>query len=135
MPKSRQERIKYTQEWRASNPEYAERQRAYSQIRWRQRNPVSRMLDSSRQRAAKAGLEWALTPEDIVIPDVCPILGRPFEYKTPYAASLDRIDNTKGYIPGNIQVIGRRANTMKSAASPEELIKFAEWIFKEYASQ
>lgn len=43
-----------------------------------------------------------------------------------------RIDNNKGYIKGNVQVIGRRANIMKSSASPEELLKFAKWVINTY---
>lgn len=48
----------------------------------------------------------------------------------PNSPSLDRIDNTKGYTPDNIWVISQRANAMKSAASDEELVRFAEWFLE-----
>jgi len=58
--------------------------------------------------------------------DVCPVLGIPLtinEQRTSRdnSYSLDRIDNNKGYVPGNIQIISVKANNMKSNATLEEL--------------
>ena len=81
-----------------------------------------------KQRAKKYNLSFDLEKEDIVIPEKCPILGIPLVYdidsKTKEnSPSIDRIDNTKGYIKENIQVISNRANRIKSDASIEELEK------------
>jgi hypothetical protein len=66
--------------------------------------------------------------DDIVIPEICPILKTPFIKGTSSAASVDRIDSSKGYCKGNIQIISRKANLMKSNATQEELEKFAHWV-------
>lgn len=69
-----------------------------------------------------------------IAPTHCPVFG--FKLRTgagsfsPDAPSTDRIDPTKGYVRGNIQIISLKANTMKSNASPEELRAFALWVLK-----
>lgn len=90
------------------------------------------MLKQSKSGAKKRGIEHTLKIEDIVIPEVCPVFKTPFVKKTNYTASIDRINNTKGYHSDNIQIISKLANTMKSNATVEELQKFAIWILKEY---
>lgn len=95
-----------------------------------------RMLHSARARAKRTGREFSLQLEDIVCPDVCPILGLPLfkgeGRQTANSPSLDRIDSTKGYIKDNIQVISNLANQMKGPATPEQLLKFADWIKETY---
>lgn len=74
-------------------------------------------------------MEFDIEPNDIVIPKICPALQIPFGTDSNYnVPSVDRIDNSKGYIKGNVQVLSRRANMMKNCASNEELIQFAKWI-------
>jgi len=46
--------------------------------------------------------------------------------------SLDRIDPTKGYVPGNVQVISDLANRMKQNASVEELLLFAKGVMNQH---
>lgn len=46
--------------------------------------------------------------------------------QTPASPSLDRIDCTRGYVPGNIQVISWRANNVKGVATPWELRRMAD---------
>lgn len=46
------------------------------------------------------------------------------EELTPYSASLDRIDSTKGYIKGNVQFLAYSLNLAKQSFSNEELKQF-----------
>lgn len=96
--------------------------------RARDRHTEQYLLSSSRQNARKRNLPHTITKTDIFIPEFCPVLKTPFQFNTPFAPSLDRVDNSKGYIPGNLQVISRKANMMKHNATNEELRLFAEWI-------
>lgn len=100
--------------------------------------PELRMLRRAKQRAKERGLDFDITAEDIVIPTHCPVLGVELKVHkgrsggNPESPALDRIDNTKGYVKGNVMVVSHRANMMKVDASSEELIKFAEWVLTRY---
>lgn len=103
----------------------------------KQESPAITMLTKAKYRAKAKGLEFSIAEEDITVPVFCPILGLPLTYnpgegKTDASYSLDRIDPTKGYIPGNIQVMSSLANVMKNKATPEQLLLFADWIYKTY---
>ncbi len=78
---------------------------------------------SAKGRAKRKGLEFNLTLDDVVIPVICPV------FKTPIKRpSLDRLDNTKGYIKGNVFVISYRANCIKNNATIEELFAIVRYI-------
>lgn len=101
----------------------------------REKNPAKSMVERSRKGAVKRGLEFIITEADIEpLPRLCPVLGTELEYNTkgipcpPNAASLDRLDSTKGYIPGNVMVISFRANTLKSNATVEEVKKILKYM-------
>jgi len=82
-----------------------------------------RSLDKARE------MEFNIELKDIVIPELCPYLQVPFVLLDPQLApSLDRIDSTKGYVKGNIQVITRLANIMKNNATIEQLVQFAKGV-------
>jgi hypothetical protein len=100
----------------------------------RENNYELSLLYSSRSRAKKLGIEHTITADDIVIPDVCPLLGIPIymadRYSDDNSASLDRIDPNKGYTKGNVWVISRKANAIKSNATAEEILLVAENLSK-----
>ena len=70
-----------------------------------------------------------LLQEDIIIPDVCPIMGTKFDRADKKTApSIDRIVPSLGYIKGNVQVISTLANQMKWNSTREELIQFCKGV-------
>ena len=94
-------------------------------------DPRRKMVYAARNRACMGGLECTITVDDIVIPETCPVLGIPLfarigagrssRDQVENSPSLDRIDNSKGYIPNNIAVISMRANMIKNNATLAEL--------------
>lgn len=100
--------------------------------------PEKRMLARAKGRAKERGHEFDLELSDIHIPTHCPVLGielvahKGRSGGNPNSPALDRVDNNKGYVKGNVMVVSHRANMMKVDASPEELIKFAEWVLARY---
>jgi len=108
---------------------------------YRMKNPERIIQQHAKERAKRKGLEFNIEVSDVIIPILCPILGIPIvknisesRAKGPNAnsPSLDRIDNSKGYIKGNVTIISHKANTMKHNATPLELIRFAEWVLHNY---
>ena len=80
-----------------------------------------------KSRAKSLGVEFSLSLSDISIPQKCPALGinlrrLPLNGKVAdNSPTLDRIDPSAGYTPGNIAVISHRANSIKRSATIEEL--------------
>ena len=135
MRSSRELDREYSARWRKANPiklkEY--RRRAYDKDR---ATANRQYLWTIEQRAKRKNLEFDLKKDDLNIPDICPILGIKIKFGKEHpqgsSPSVDRIDNGKGYTKENIQVISNKANSMKQDATPEELIRFAEWVLKTY---
>lgn len=122
---------------RLNNLEYDNRLKTHSRkYEQSERGIRKTLLNNARKRASMYNLEYNLDIEDIILPEECPILKHKFERGKPggskYSYSLDRIDPTKGYIKGNVQVISRLANAMKNDATAEELKLFAEYILQNY---
>ena len=101
-----------------------------------ERGILKTLLNNAKKRASLYNIDYNITIEDISLPKICPILKIPIQKGKvgggKYSPSLDRIDPNKGYVKGNVQVISRLANIMKSNASPEELRAFANWVNTNY---
>ncbi len=106
----------------------------------REDTPQSVLWWRSKLNSQKVGLEHTISPEDIPLPNTCKYIGLVLEYSDTSGAkdrrwsnsraSLDRIDSSKGYVPGNIQVISFLANRMKQDATIKELVRFAQGVLK-----
>lgn len=87
--------------------------------------PKYALVKNLRSGAKKRGLEFNITEEDLVLPDTCPIFGTKLNFgkdRTSYTkASVDRVDNTKGYVKGNVRIISWIANTRKGSMSIEHV--------------
>lgn len=104
---------------------------------WALKHPEKKILNDAKQRAKYKNLDFNLTIEDIIIPEFCPYLGTKLTYTQGEGYqeanhSIDRIDNSKGYIKGNVEVISRLANMMKNHATPEQLVSFAKEVLSRY---
>ena len=82
--------------------------------------------------AKKRGVEWNLTPDEITIPTICPVLGLSLERgigrHQANSISLDRKDNSKGYTRENAFVISNRANLLKKDATFSEVCALARYM-------
>jgi hypothetical protein len=80
------------------------------------------------------GVLFALTVKDLGdAPERCPVFGFKLKYfgqssRNGYdTASLDRLDSSLGYVPGNIIIVSVRANQLKGNATPAELRALADF--------
>lgn len=109
--------------------------------RWRLKHPQLAAAIAVVARCKKAG-----TPCDPVLlrsiecPRFCPVLGTPINFargrghRPPEnTASFDRIDPAGGYVVGNVIIISKKANAMKSDATVQQLCRFAQWVLTDYA--
>jgi hypothetical protein len=102
---------------------------------WRILNIGKYLVKTAKSRAKKRNIAFDITEVDFIVPEYCPILGIKLGFSETgtkggaiNSYSLDRINPELGYIKGNIMVMSHLANSMKSSATPEQLIAFSNWI-------
>jgi hypothetical protein len=83
----------------------------------------------AKHRAKQKEMEFNITKDDIIIPERCPVFDIPITFENKdNVPTLDRIDSSKGYIKGNIQVICFKANRLKNNSTIEELKKIISYM-------
>lgn len=90
------------------------------------------LLVRAKGRAKRLGLAFDLTLDDINIPDRCPALGIELYVSdglgpSDNSPSIDRIDNTQGYIRGNVVIVSNLVNRVKTNATVDQLVAIANF--------
>ena len=109
------------------------------------------LFQYARTRANARGREFTITLEDVeaVDTDICPILNIPIKrymltantgkkpMQRPDTKTLDRIDASKGYVPGNIRIISWKANYMLNSNPPtiKEVVSLLNYLINHHGSQ
>jgi hypothetical protein len=105
--------------------------------RYRETNIQKVLLYSAKRRSIRKAVPFSLKEEDIIVPKRCPMLGIELVFGEGTAQanspSIDEITPGIGYVPGNVQVISTKANSMKNNATVDELRMFADWIERTYS--
>ena len=124
-----------------SIPENKERLRQQALGYSRKRDVTfSGRIRNIRARSKIKNLEFNLTEEylESIYPSdgICPLLNIALNWHSPpkhdSTPSLDRIDNNKGYIKGNVHWVSWRANRLMSNMQPDEILMLAQNYKKIY---
>ena len=89
---------------------------------------------NAKKRAKRKDIVFTILKEEIHIPSHCPLLGIPLmknpngRYQWDNSATIDKIDNNKGYVVGNVWVVSSLANLIMSSATAEQIIAVGEGL-------
>lgn len=106
------------------------------------RSRGQKLLYNSRYRAKKAGLPHDLDLDWIMEKlegGKCALTGLPLSYdrpkyarRSPWSPSLDRIDSNLGYTRDNVQIVCTAVNTLKSAATLNDLLLLSTALLRKH---
>lgn len=105
-------------------------------IWYRGKSHREKMLLWAKYRHKRGGFEgeYNLTESDLEWPEFCPALGIKFKYESQSnrraddAPTIDRIDSSRGYVRGNVQILSRKANRIKNDGTPDEVMRVAMFM-------
>lgn len=95
------------------------------------------LINCARSRAKQRNIEFTITENDIKLNTHCPLLGVELYYRDRFnpkregsyrdnSASIDRIDSSKGYVPGNVWIISTKANRIKNNSTFDDMKTLVE---------
>jgi len=116
--------------WRKENKKHLKT----STYDWRRRNIAKVLLANMRNGANKRKQDCTLTEKDLEImlePMTCSVTNLPLIWEgpdryNPWAPSPDRLDNSKGYIPGNVRIVCILYNRARNCYTDEEVLVMAK---------
>ena len=138
-PEFREKEKARRRKYHATHPE----QRKSQAMRWKEKISVlgsdaffTDRLSTLRVRAKEKSFDFNLTKQylkDIYPEDnKCPALGIEFKIGTEggraTSPSVDRIDNSKGYIKGNIIWVSSLANMIMTSATPQQVLDVGKFF-------
>lgn len=131
----------YLRKWDAQN---LEKKRAYGRISYRKarsdlKSALTKTLSAKRSYCNRRGIEMTITADDVVDlynsqGGLCALTGRTLVWGTVGvqrdSLSIDRMDQSAGYVPGNIRLVTYQANFARNAFSDQELFAFCEAVLQ-----
>ena len=107
---------------------------------------ASMLVSGAKARAKKRSLEFNLTVDwllERLARGVCEVTGLPFvpsigtgqqrSFLNPWAPSLDRIENSRGYTTDNVQVVVSIYNIAKGEHTDADVFRMAEALVRTHA--
>lgn len=90
------------------------------------------LIRQAKYRAKQRGTLFKITAADVApCPEFCPLLGIPIFVADgcgalgPNSPTLDRINNDRGYVPGNVMIVSHLANSSKRELNSTQLMCLA----------
>ena len=130
----KEERIEYTKQWVARNPE----RHSDNLYRNRVAKPWRNLIRMGEQRARKKGVSFSLDHGwgERVWTGRCAMTGLPFDMTKrssgpkPRSPSIDRIEPAAGYTPTNCRFVLSCVNSFKHMGTEEDMFEVAEALLK-----
>lgn len=130
---NREEQLERMRTWKERNPEKA----IAATRKWQEANPVRTLFTQCKCNARQRKLPFELTiqmVEELLKDMTCSATSLPLTFdsidgeryaRRPWFPSLDRLDNSKGYVPGNVRVVCSLYNFMRSNHADEDVLTVA----------
>ena len=121
--------------WNKKNPNDRSKERYVTE-----EGRTYRIINRCKSRAIKKNIEFNISFDKIkktVINGVCELTKLPFDFNStektqynPYSPSIDRIDNSKGYIDSNVRVVLSAVNTALNQYGEEQMLPILKAMIK-----